>query len=127
MRPKYVFPDYQGFVFANGDVSAEMKKGGLKSAGLQVEQGDYFSDEAEQPAELRVNCRRKRWRWMPKGASRVVLRELPQATEPRELVAELEYADPNGERQTSRASMPLWSSSWLPGCRSNVLPTANHR
>lgn len=117
VRPKYVFfPDYQDFVFANGDVSAEMKKGGLKSAGLQVEQGDYFSDDAEQPAELReLNLPPQTLALDAKGAGRVVLRELPQATEPRELVAELEYADPNGERQTSRASMPLWSSSWLPG------------
>lgn len=117
VRPKYVnFPDYQGFVFANGDVPAEMKKGGLKSAGMQVEQGDYFSEETETPAATpETTLPPQQLALDAKGAGRITLRDLPQSSEPRELVAELEYADPNGERQTSRSSMPLWSSSWLPG------------
>lgn len=118
LRGKHVrFAGYDDYRFANGDVSAEMKKGGLKSGGTQVEGGDYFDapDEAGPARPAEQQLAEQRVALDAKGASRIVLRDLPPATEPRELIAELEYSDPNGERQTSRNSVALWSASYVAG------------
>ena len=40
---------------------------------------------------------------------------LPRPTSPHELLAELEFRDPNGEAQTAATTVPLWPAAWLPG------------
>lgn len=42
---------------------------------------------------------------------------LPKIDKPRDLIAELEFADPNGEIQTASAKIPLWPSRYLIGIK----------
>ncbi|MGE0383697.1 MAG: alpha-2-macroglobulin [Gammaproteobacteria bacterium] len=51
------------------------------------------------------------------GAARVVVDRLPAAGDARRLVAELEYADPNGEIQSVTRSVPLWPAALRVGLR----------
>jgi uncharacterized protein YfaS (alpha-2-macroglobulin family) len=51
------------------------------------------------------------------GAASVTLDKLPPLTTPSELVAELSFADPNGEIQTVSQSVPLWPSALQVGLR----------
>ena len=53
----------------------------------------------------------------PSGSLRVNINKLPQADLPRELVSEMEFADPNGEISTVSSRVPLWSSQYLIGIK----------
>ncbi len=52
-----------------------------------------------------------------KGAARTHLAGMPSLDTPRELTAEMEFRDPNGEIQTVAARIPLWNSRVLAGIR----------
>lgn len=49
------------------------------------------------------------------GTARATLSTLPPSQAVRELLAEVEYSDPNGERQTVSSTVPLWPAQWLAG------------
>jgi alpha-2-macroglobulin len=51
------------------------------------------------------------------GSTRTTLAGLPSADTPRQILAELEFRDPNGEVQTASSSIPLWPSARLIGIR----------
>lgn len=51
------------------------------------------------------------------GAARVTVGNLPASVLPRDLVAELEYSDPNGQVLTRSARIPLWPSAVVLGVR----------
>jgi uncharacterized protein YfaS (alpha-2-macroglobulin family) len=51
------------------------------------------------------------------GGARAVLPHLPQAETPQEVLAELEFRDPNGEIQTIASTIPLWPSKYLIGIK----------
>jgi len=51
------------------------------------------------------------------GTARAWIEDLPPPTTPKELGAEIEFRDPNGEIQTSSSSVPLWPAAWVPGIR----------
>jgi uncharacterized protein YfaS (alpha-2-macroglobulin family) len=52
------------------------------------------------------------------GTARARIGELPAGEGPREVLAELEFRDPNGELQTSARTIPLWPASRVVGLRS---------
>lgn len=49
------------------------------------------------------------------GTARAQITGLPAVDAVRELLAEVEYRDPNGELQTTAATVPLWPAALLPG------------
>ncbi len=49
------------------------------------------------------------------GTARAEITDLPRVEVPRQLLAEIEYRDPNGEVQTTAATVPLWPAALLPG------------
>ncbi|QPF73030.1 alpha-2-macroglobulin [Roseateles sp. DAIF2] len=51
------------------------------------------------------------------GAATIVLKGLPKLSEPSELLAEVSFNDPNGERQTRALLLPLWSAKLALGLR----------
>jgi hypothetical protein len=53
----------------------------------------------------------------PRGAARIVVDKLQALTQPAELLAELAFDDPNGERQTVAQRVPLWPSAVVVGIR----------
>ncbi len=52
------------------------------------------------------------------GTARYVVKNLPKADRPRELLTEMTYRDPNGEEQTLRGSTTLWPSAVIAGIKS---------
>ena len=51
------------------------------------------------------------------GGGKVTLEGLPQQPDPQEIVAELEYADPNGEVLTTSTRIPLWPAALIVGLK----------
>ena len=52
------------------------------------------------------------------GLGKVTIDKLPKSSEPRELLMEATYADPNGEVQTLRGTRTLWPAAVVAGVRS---------
>ena len=112
VRPQRMpsFPDFEGFWFANGSI-----KEGL------VRRGQTTS-ETSAPQELLaqgkpVVLQRQSLKLDATGSSRATLTNLPVFPKPIELLAELEFRDPNGEVQTVSSTTPLWPSRWLVGLK----------
>ncbi len=49
------------------------------------------------------------------GTARATISDLPTVETPQQLLAEIEYRDPNGEVQTAAATVPLWPAAMVPG------------
>jgi uncharacterized protein YfaS (alpha-2-macroglobulin family) len=92
-------PEMEHFAFGNGPVTPGIVRLGVldeKSAGAGVVQRqDLVLDAA--------------------GSAHATVTELPPGETLRELLAEIEFRDPNGEGQTVAATVPLWPARWLTG------------
>ncbi|MBO4122096.1 alpha-2-macroglobulin [Cupriavidus gilardii] len=53
------------------------------------------------------------------GGGRLTLDTLPAVTAPRDLLVEAAFADPNGEIQTLRQTLPLWPAAVVAGIRAD--------
>jgi len=106
-RPLPAFEGFDGFVFANGRV-----KEGIQERGREWEEEEGAGPETRgsrlKSMELALD---------PSGSARVLIPDLPKMDAPKELSAELEYRDPNGEIQTASSRIPLWNSKLLIGIR----------
>ncbi|MBB5019989.1 hypothetical protein HNQ59_003297 [Chitinivorax tropicus] len=120
LRPRWVnFATYPDFFFNNGDVSEAMKKGSVELKGRwQEDGGEYFDDEGNAPTGSKDKALAEQTLTLDKqGAARTQLADLPAISQPSEVLTELEYTDPNGEIQTSRTTIPLWTSRYVAGVR----------
>lgn len=102
IRPKRFLPpiEYENFTFANGSVQPGITR-----------RVRYDDESALQPAvhqRLDLNLE-------DSGTARATITDLPSSSEPKELSVEMEFRDPNGERQTVAASVPLWPGAALAG------------
>ncbi|HSL91775.1 MAG TPA: MG2 domain-containing protein, partial [Candidatus Limnocylindrales bacterium] len=125
VRPRNVsFADYDDFTFANGGV----REGARRSDTPHFYYGgdwEYAWEEGEEEgaqAEDRGAGRKPKVRSRDllldaAGALRTRVSDLPASGTPLDLVAEMEYSDPNGEVQTVSARVPLWPSKVLVGIR----------
>jgi uncharacterized protein YfaS (alpha-2-macroglobulin family) len=76
------------------------------------------SDPDEEASDsARVVASRLAARTDARGAARIVVDRLPPVTQPSELLAELGFDDPNGERQTVAQRVALWPSAVVVGIR----------
>ncbi|MEE9910928.1 MAG: alpha-2-macroglobulin [Deltaproteobacteria bacterium] len=109
VRPKYIppFEGYDDFVFANGAVKEGITRRGEYDA-AEGEEGD-----GAKPVKLPV----RNLILEGAGALRVHIDNLRQADSPRELLTEMEFADPNGEISTVSSRVPLWPSQYLIGIK----------
>jgi uncharacterized protein YfaS (alpha-2-macroglobulin family) len=113
-RPKQVAPfaGFDQFVFAKGPV-----KEGIVRRGEPLEEAEEM--EGEGPGE------EGRLGKIPSidlvldrsGGARTLITRLPMAEIPQELLAELEFRDPNGEIQTISSTIPWWPSRYLIGIK----------
>jgi uncharacterized protein YfaS (alpha-2-macroglobulin family) len=103
IRPKGVppFEGFDGFVFSNGTV-----KEGIVRRG---DEGDEEGTEGTVPSIDLVLDRA--------GTARTRIPDLPRRELPQEILAELEFRDPNGEIQTIASTIPLWPSGYLIGVK----------
>ncbi|MBI3937533.1 MAG: alpha-2-macroglobulin [Betaproteobacteria bacterium] len=120
LQPKTVsFPDYEGFVFGNGNV----REGAGEARADPWRYRDYLwadaeDEEAEAPppagAQLLAT---QSFNLDHAGGGRAVIRDLPKVDTPHEIVAELEYRDAAGETLASSARVALWPANVLLGIK----------
>jgi uncharacterized protein YfaS (alpha-2-macroglobulin family) len=114
------FDGYEGVNFANGDVREGRMDSSGDGGGTDAASGDEGDDVVEAPtrAEASDGVRPLETRVLgldAGGGARVELTGLPRAEVPRQLVAEMEYADPNGQILTRSARAVLWPSAVVLG------------
>lgn len=117
VQPKYVqFGDYEDYSFANGNV----KEGREVETPYSFGVGGYDWEEpgtaTPQDPDTRTlatqNLQLDR-----AGAARARISDLPVTDTPRDLLAELEYRDANGEALTTATHMTLWPSKVIVGLK----------
>jgi alpha-2-macroglobulin len=95
--------DFEHTTFANGAV---------KEGVVRESESDEQSPAGEaQPGVLQ----RQALTLSAAGAVHAEITGLPPLETVRELLAEVEYRDPNGETQTAATTLPLWPAALLPG------------
>lgn len=94
--------DFERATFANGPVKEGIVRGG---------------EEEEPPAaaEKRGILQRTALVLDAAGTARADIAGLPPVTTVSEVLAEVEYRDPNGEVQTTAATVPVWPAALVPG------------
>ena len=112
--PRYTSPPegFEDFIFSNGPVKEEV-----------VRRGEVLESEEEGEEEVRKEDKKK---IKPpsidlvldrSGSARTTLSNLPEVETPKDVLAELEFKDPNGEVQTVSSRIPLWNSNYLIGIK----------
>ncbi len=96
------FDDFDDFVFANGIVTPGIVHSEGFSEGMESEQ----NPGVHQRKDLTLDAA---------GGARTDISDIPRASTPTEVHAELEYRDPNGESQTVSNNVMIWPAKRLVG------------
>jgi uncharacterized protein YfaS (alpha-2-macroglobulin family) len=96
--------EFERYSFGNGGVQEGIVRQGIP-------------DEEESPAAKPAIHQRQDLTLDATGAARTKITDLPPAGTLRELLAELEFRDPNGEVQTVSSTVPLWPAQRLAGIK----------
>lgn len=97
--------ELERFAFAAGPVTA-----GIVRQGQMEPEGSATPRGVHQRQELKLDAA---------GAARTTIGSIPRAGGLRELLAEIELRDPNGEVQTVASTVPLWPAQRLIGISSD--------
>ena len=113
LRPTYVSPpdEFENFTFANGAIKEGITRRGAEREDADEEEEPVLSSPQGKPAIHQ----RESLVLDAAGTARVTITRLPKVTNPQEVLAELEFRDPNGEVQTVSSTVPLWPASHLVG------------
>jgi len=115
-RPVPPFELFEGFTFANGPVPEGIRTQPTGEWGEFFEGSEEEAGEAPPPPSARPAIHQRLDLTLDAGGSaRARVTQLPRVTTPQELLAEMEFRDPNGEARTVSASVPLWPAHWLVG------------
>lgn len=122
IRPRGVSPPegFEQFTFANGALQEGITRGGVglwdEWGGEDVEEG--VEAVALPPAGSRPAIHQREGLTLDAaGTARATISRLPRVTTPQEILAEMEFRDPNGEVRTVSATVPLWPAEWLVGIK----------
>jgi len=121
LQPRNVtFSGYGEFLFANGRVVEGISR--EEPRYLVEEEGEPGEGEEESPeagggAGRKPPVKTRELVLDASGALRTKVTGLGRSPAPRDLVAELEFSDPNGEVQTVSTRIPLWPSRVLLGIK----------
>jgi uncharacterized protein YfaS (alpha-2-macroglobulin family) len=114
-RPLPTFDLFEVFTFANG---------GLAPGLVRRRGGGYEDEEPEDEANARAPARvpqsvhqRTEITLDTAGTARVPIVKLPRSPVPQDVLAEVEWRDPNGEALTAATRVALWPAGWLVGIR----------
>ena len=108
-RPKHVYmPEYGEYVFNNGPVKTGIVKRGMTRDSEEEDEAGTAKEARDQKIQTRDIT------LDISGASRAAV-ALPKSDTPREIAAELEFRDPNGEVQTVSSRVPYYPSEYLVG------------
>jgi uncharacterized protein YfaS (alpha-2-macroglobulin family) len=106
------FEDYENFTFSSGDVKLGVER---QAGGFDEDEG-VFDEGGEGATEGAATGFKTRNLTLDKaGGARVKLGQLPAATVPHELMAEMSYQDANGETLSVATRIPLWPSNYVIG------------
>jgi uncharacterized protein YfaS (alpha-2-macroglobulin family) len=112
--PQHISPfeGYDQFVFGNGPVKEEIVRRGepLETETAEGEEGGADRRRIAKPPTVDLVLDRS-------GSGQTVISNLPEAEVPKEILAEMEFKDPNGEVQTVSSRIPLWNSNYLVGIK----------
>ncbi|MDF9392051.1 MULTISPECIES: alpha-2-macroglobulin family protein [Methylococcus] len=107
VEPRLVsFPGYPDF-----DFRAQPIEEGLRDSS--------YSEKAEEPPGASSPAQVLPLRLDKGGAARIMVPNLPRRNTPQDLVAELEYQDPNGELLTVARRIPLWPAKLSLGIKTD--------
>jgi uncharacterized protein YfaS (alpha-2-macroglobulin family) len=115
------FADYDDVAFAAGDV-----KEGKEEQGESVARfGEYLFADADFDADEENATPKPAQKGAGElplaldatGGARATVKDIGKSDAPRDLVAELEYRDPNGETLTAATRVPVWPSKVLLGIK----------
>ncbi len=122
VQPRAVrFPGYDEFAFAQGAV----KEGVQEQRRYRWYRGDYALSDEDEEAPLDSGAANGQTRPLKgvsltldaAGGGRASITGIPKQDAPQEIVAELEYSDPNGEVLTSSTRIPVWPSQIVLGLK----------
>ncbi len=108
------FEDFEGYTFANGEIRDEVTRRGKGRT--------YWEDEEEEAESEQDRAAKEKVRSVDlvldrTGALRTRVTDLPVLALPMDLVAEMEFRDPNGEVKTVSSHVPLWPSRVVVGIK----------
>lgn len=110
MRNKYVnFADYDDFSFNAPRPQQQQSASGDEE---EDQEGESSRDEAEKLVADKLPLTLDK-----DGNGKVTIKKLPKVNVPGDLVLEAGFADPNGEIQTLRQTVPVWPSAVVAGIR----------
>jgi uncharacterized protein YfaS (alpha-2-macroglobulin family) len=97
---------FEDFIFGNGPV-----KEGIERRGEALESEEEGEEKKKvKPPSMDLILDRF-------GSGRTTLANFPEVETPKEILAEMEFKDPNGEVQTVSSRIPLWNSKYLIGIK----------
>jgi uncharacterized protein YfaS (alpha-2-macroglobulin family) len=113
------FDDYEDYRFAGGDVKVGREEQGDAAARFD---GFEFADPDMDSEPESPTARPQRGTDLPltldaSGGARATIPNIAQSAAPRDLLAELEYRDPNGETLTAARRVALWPAKIVLGIK----------
>ena len=113
------FRDYDDYTFAGGDVKVGRDEEGDATARYDM---FSFTDPDMDEPDAAPSERPKRGTDLPlaldaSGGARATVKNIDRSDQPRDLVAELEYRDPNGETLTAATRVALWPAKIVLGLK----------
>ena len=113
--------NFEGYTFANGEVREGVTHRGKGKSYydeyFEEEEGAAYGEAEEEQGKRKEKVRSRDLVLDSTGALRTTVEDLPKLTVPKDLVAEMEFRDPNGEVKTASISVPLWPSKVLVGIK----------
>jgi hypothetical protein len=108
---------FEEFTFGNGQVTEGIVRRGIREFDDEEEraEGDETPPPRRRPAP--ALHQREALTLEAAGTARATITRLPPSSMPRDVLAELEFRDPNGEVQTVSTRVPLWPSAYQVGLR----------
>jgi len=118
LKQKYVrFTDYQDFTFANGGVKLGLQQTARQPWSIGGYELSDVDEASVTTAQGHAMLASQSLRLDAAGSGQGEFSGLPGSDLPREIEAELEYQDPNGETLSASARIPLWPGKSLVGIK----------
>jgi alpha-2-macroglobulin len=118
VRPRSVtFAGYDGFSFAGGGIEPGIERDGSEAWTAGGDESGDADGAIAPPADGTRAIRSQALALDDSGGARATVTGLPLSQVPQELVAEMEYQDPNGETLTAATRIALWPSKLLLGVK----------
>lgn len=108
------FEGFDDYAFANGVV----KEGSVSTQGGSAYEEDF---EGEMPSKEKEKFKLRSVDFVldNAGTARTDIMDVPTINMPADILAELEFKDPNGETQTVSTRIPLWPAKLLAGAKTD--------